>query len=199
MKVYKFTSYIEKEYAILRPSSKQNIKEVNLLDAWWDSWGSNGNKIGDFTFCYGIKICKLSVFNLLQENFKDIKGVDVKINKTERELKAKNPKRLKWLPQEDFALKSFFSPTYFDCLPQSSLVKTERGRIELIGVSELKGEEIIPREKGKGIFFDKEVINNYDFFTLQNTNLLLCTERVKEFCEDKEFNNIIFLEMGDII
>ena len=56
MKVYKFTSYIEKEYAILRPSSKENIKEVDLLDAWWDSWGSNGNKIGDFTFCYGIKI-----------------------------------------------------------------------------------------------------------------------------------------------
>ena len=129
MKVYKFTSYIEKEYAILRPSSKENIKEINLLDVWWDSWGSNGNKIGDFTFCYGIKICKLSVFNLLQENFKDIKGVDVKINKTERELKAKNPKRLKWLPQEDIALKSFFSPTYFDCLPQSSLVKPERGRI----------------------------------------------------------------------
>ena len=113
------------------PSNKQNIKEVSLLDAWWDSWDSNGNKIGDFTFCYGIKICKLSVFNLLQENFKDIKGVDVKINKTERELKAKNPKRLKWLPQEDIVLKSFFSPTYFDCLPQSSLVKTERGEIAL--------------------------------------------------------------------
>ena len=30
MKVYKFTSYIEKEYAILRPSSKQNIKEINF-------------------------------------------------------------------------------------------------------------------------------------------------------------------------
>ena len=72
MKVYKFTSYIEKEYAILRPSSKQNIKEVSLLDAWWDSWSGNGNKVGDFTFCYGIKICKSSVFNLLQENFKDI-------------------------------------------------------------------------------------------------------------------------------
>ena len=72
MKVYKFTSYIEKEYAILRPSSKQNIKEVSLLDACWDSWSGNGNKVGDFTFCYGIKIFKLSVFNLLQENFKDI-------------------------------------------------------------------------------------------------------------------------------
>ena len=66
-------------------------------------------------------------------------------------------------------------------------------------MSELKGEEIIPREKDKGIFFDKEVINGYDFFTLQNTNLLLCTERVKEFCENKASNNIIFLEMGDII
>jgi len=52
-------------------------------------------------------------------------------------LKAKNPKRLKWLPQEDIALKSFFSPTYFDCLPQSSLVKTERGGIELIGITKI--------------------------------------------------------------
>ena len=150
-------------------------------------------------FVMALKYVNYPSLIFYKKTLKILRGVDVKINKTERELKAKNPKRLKWLPQEDIALKSFFSPTYFDCLPQSSLVKTERGRIEFIGVSKLKGEEIIPREKGKGIFFDKEVINNYDFFTLQNTNLLLCTERVKEFCEDKAFNNIIFLEMGDII
>ena len=150
-------------------------------------------------FVMALKYVNYPSLIFYKKTLKILRGVDVKINKTERELKAKNPKRLKWLPQEDIALKSFFSPTYFDCLPQSSLVKTERGRIEFIGVSELKGEEIIPREKDKGIFFDKEVINSYDFFTLQNTNLLLCTERVKEFCEDKAFNNIIFLEMGDII
>ena len=38
MKVYKFTSYIEKEYAILRPSSKQNIKEDLAEEKEEDKW-----------------------------------------------------------------------------------------------------------------------------------------------------------------
>lgn len=35
-----------------------------------------GNKIGDFVFCGAINVCKTSVFELLKENFKELKGVD---------------------------------------------------------------------------------------------------------------------------
>ena len=31
----------------------------------------------------------------------------------------------------------------------------------------MKGDIIIPREEGKGIFFSKEVVGDYDFFTLK--------------------------------
>ena len=37
MKIYNITSYAEKDsFAILRPSNKQNIKKVDVLDVWWD-------------------------------------------------------------------------------------------------------------------------------------------------------------------
>ena len=41
-----------------------------------------GNKIGDFVFCGAINVCKTSVFELLKENFKELKGVDLRYNKT---------------------------------------------------------------------------------------------------------------------
>jgi len=71
--------------------------------------------------------------------------------------------------------------------------------IKFIGIAEMKGEEIIPREIDKGLFFSSQVIGDFDFFTLTNSNHLLCTERVKKFCEESNFENVCFLEVGDII
>lgn len=48
-----------------------------------------GNKISDFVFCGAINVCKTSVFELLKENFKELKGVDLRYNKTQKEPKAK--------------------------------------------------------------------------------------------------------------
>jgi hypothetical protein len=60
-----------------------------------------GNKIGDFVFCGAINVCKTSVFELLKENFKELKGIDLRYNKTQKKPKARNIKRLKWLPKEE--------------------------------------------------------------------------------------------------
>jgi len=200
MKIYKITSYASNEgFAILRPSNKQNVRNVDYLDVWWDDWGSGGDKIGDFVFCYGINVCKSSVFEALTNNFIELKGVPLKYNKTEKELTAKNLKRLKWLPKEEISLKAFFSQKQFDCFPQSTLIMSERGIEQLDGVEELRGNLIIPREKGKGLFFSSMVVSGYDFFTLANSNCLLCTERVKNFCEKQKYENVIFLEYGDIV
>jgi hypothetical protein len=200
MKVYNITSYASHDgFAILRPSNKQNVKNVDYLDVWWDDWGSGGDKIGDFVFCYGINVCKRSVFEMLTNNFAELKGVALKYNKTEKELTAKNLKRLKWLPKEEIPLKAFFSPKQFDCLPQSALIMSEQGIEELDGVAELRGNLIIPREKNKGLFFSSAVVSSYDFFTLANSNLLLCTERVKKLCEEQKYENVVFLEYGDIV
>ena len=63
----------------------------------------------------------------------------------------------------------------------------------------MNGGIIIPREEGKGIFFSKQVVGNYDFFTLKGSGHSFCTERVKAFCEAQGYENVVFLEKGDII
>lgn len=200
MKVYRITTHVgEGGFAILRPSNKQYIKEVDVLDVWWDDWCSGGDKIGDFVFCLGINICKTEVFETLKEHFKELKPVELRYNKTDKELNAKNIKRLKWLPKETIPLTAFFSPISFDCLPQSTIATNERGMIKFIGVAELRGNLVIPREQGKGLFFSSDVIGDVDFFSLTNSGFLLCTERVKAFCENNHYDNVVFLEVGEIV
>lgn len=200
MKIYSISSYVGKDgFAVLRPDNKQNIKEVNTLDVWWDDWCSGGDKIGDFVYCGAINVCKTIIFEQLRENFKELKSVALRYNKTEKELNAKNIKYLKWLPKETIPLTAFYSPMNLDCHPQSTIVRSERGIEEMIGVAELRGGGIIPREQGKGLFFDSDVVGNLDIFSLTNSGFLLCTERVKEFCENQGYKNVVFLEMGEII
>ncbi|GJH41013.1 hypothetical protein RCZ04_15630 [Capnocytophaga sp. HP1101] len=201
MKLYKITDITayNSGFACLRPSNTQSVRKVKELDVWWDSFYSGGKKIGDFVGCVGIKVAKISVFETLQKHFKSLEGVPLRINKTQQELKAKNPKRLRWLPQEEIPLTAFYSPVYFDCLPESTIVRSERGIEELIGVADFKGDILTPREEGKGLFFSAEAIESYDFFTLTNSNLLLCTERVKTFCETQGYGNVVFLEMGEVV
>ncbi len=200
MKIYKITNIVGNEgFACMRQSNKQYVREVEVLDVWWDDWCSGGRKVGDFVQCIGADICKVSVFEALHKNFEAIKAVPLHINKTQKELMAKNPKRLRWLPQEKVSLVAFYAPEYFDCLPQSTIVRSERGIEELIGVADLRGDILIPRKEGKGIFFSKEVVRNYDFFTLKGSGLELCTEKVKTFCEVQGYENVVFLEMGEVV
>ena len=200
MKIYKITNIVGNEgFACMRQSNKQYVREVEVLDVWWDDWCSGGKKIGDFVDCIGADICKVSVFEELHKHFEGLKAVPLRINKTQQELKAKNPKRLRWLPQEEVPLVAFYATEYFDCLPQSTIVRGERGIEEFVGVADLRGDILIPREEGKGIFFSKEVVGDYDFFTLKGSGLQLCTERVKTFCEAQGYENVVFLEKGDIV
>jgi len=200
MKIYKITNIVGNEgFACMRQSNKQYVREVEVLDVWWDDWCSGGKKIGDFVECLGANICKVSVFEELHKHFEGLKAVPLRINKTQKELKAKNPKRLRWLPQEEVPLVAFYATEYFDCLPQSTIVRGKRGIKEFVGVADLRGDILIPREEGKGIFFSKEVVGDYDFFTLKGSGLQLCTERVKTFCEAQGYENVVFLEKGEIV
>ena len=199
MKIYRIQAHTIDKYAQLRPNPNQNFRKDKSIDVWWDDWGVTNNLIGDFVFCYGINVCKSSVFEILQNNFIELKDVPLRINKTEKELTSKNLKRLKWLPKEEIPLTIFFSPKQFNCLPQSTITVSERGIEKMEGVAELRGNLIIPREESKGLFFSSEIVFSYDFFTITNSNVLLCTERVKKFCEEQKYENIVFLEYGDII
>jgi len=200
MKLYNIKSCVGKEgFALLRPSNMQNVRSVDCLDVWWDDWCSGGDKIGDFVFCSGTIVCKSSVFETLTNIYVELKEIPLRYNKTEKELTAKNLKRLKWLPKEEIPLNAFFSPKLFDCLPQSTITVSKRGIEKIDGVAELRGDLVIPREQSKGLFFDSTVVSGYDFFTLTNSNYLICTERVKKFCEEQKYENVMFLECGDIV
>ena len=80
MKIYKITNIVGNEgFACMRQSNKQYVREVEVLDVWWDDWCSGGKKIGDFVECMGADICKVSVFEELHKHFDTIKSVPLRI------------------------------------------------------------------------------------------------------------------------
>jgi hypothetical protein len=202
MKVYSLEIPINTNYAQLRASTDQEFEEQKI-DVWWEHWGVTGNEIKDFIHCNRLETCLEEIANELKINFRGISSFKFDIKKTEKE-ESGNLKKLKYLPKENPNLKFIYTSVEIKLLPQSTVEfeENENGKKyieEIYGISELRGDLIIPREEGKGFFFSKNDINGYDFFKPINTGFLLCTERVKEFCEMRKYTNVVFLEVGNII
>ena len=65
MKIYKITNIVGNEgFACMRQSNKQYVREVEVLDVWWDDWCSGGKKIGDFV---EVKIIDATDYDLYGE------------------------------------------------------------------------------------------------------------------------------------
>ena len=97
-----------------------------------------------------------------------------------------------------------YSKIYIPILPQSTVIIEKRANGEeyidsYIGVESIIGEKHILREKEKGIFIQQKEIKNFDFFRIEKSYPLLCTENVKEYIEKRGFSNVLFLEIGDVI
>ena len=106
-----------------------------------------------FTFIFLIFYLLINSANgLLKENFKELKGIDLRYNKTQKEPKARNIKRLKWLPKEEIPLTAFYSLISFDSLPQNTVERDERGIVNLSEIAEIRGGIVIPREQGNELF-----------------------------------------------
>lgn len=134
-----------------------------------------------------------------------LKLVELNFEKNPKKLIAKNLNRLKWLPKENVELTGIDTDIEIPALPQSTLrfgISGLTGKEcikEIIGAETLKGDNIIPREAGKGIFFKAEDIGGYNFFKPIAYPFLLCTEEVKFYIQEQGYSNIIFLEIGDVI
>jgi hypothetical protein len=141
------------------------------------------------------------VKKILSKEFKGLKFNSVKIIKSPKELKSKRPEALKWIPKNYPDLYIITAAKEVKILPQSSVIYDEDGSIyEIEGVPERMGKKIIPRKKGKGLFFSKADVGNYQLFKAKKTNLLLCTEKVKTFFETNNLNDTVdILEIGDIL
>ena len=138
-----------------------------------------------------ISICFDSKHNIRKEIDKDYKGTRDKV-----------------LTQEDFdtidSLYNIYSKIYIPILPQSTVIIEKRANGEeyidsYIGVESIIGEKHILREKEKGIFIQRKEIQNFDFFRIEKSYPLLCTENVKKYIEKRGFSNVVFLEVGDVI
>jgi hypothetical protein len=206
MKIYQLTITINDLFAQVRMNPNQSIQQGQAIAALWDDWDVRGNKISDFVFSVGYNICKKTVFKELSERFSSIKSFDLQWTKNPKEITAKNISRLKWLPQETVDLKIIYTDKEMSLLPESSVKYTiEDDEIyidseTLDGIAEMRGDLIIPRKKNKGFYFDKNEVQGFDFFKPKHTGgYLFCSENVKRFCEEREYTNVVFLEIGETI
>ncbi len=171
----------------------------------WDDWLAKGKLIPDFIFSAYI-ICRREVAEDLKNNFGGVSTMELSWNKNPKVIAAKDTDRLKWLPKEDVEMLCIYTNISIPILSQSTVRygvsgKTGQNSIkEIIGGAKLQGDNIIPREKGMGLFFSNKDVSEYGFFKpMDADSFLLCTETVKEYIERKHYSNVLFLEVGDII
>lgn len=202
MKVYRIVIDINPLYAHIHAQLGQNLSEG--IKVMWDDWIAKGNTIPDFVYS-AYTICRKEIANDLQKHFKGLKLVELIFEKNPKELISQNRNRLKWLPKENIELIGIDTNIEVPVLPQSTLqfgISGQTGKEyikEIIGAEALKGNRIIPRELGKGVFFNIEDVGSYNFFKPITFPFLLCTEEVKSYIQKKKYSNIIFLEVGNII
>ena len=140
----------------------------------------------------------------LKQRFEKLEIGELEWHKNPKEIVAKNIHRLRWLPKEEVDLVHIYSKIYIPILPQSTVIIEKRANGEeyidsYIGVESIIGTKHTPRESGKGIFIDKRELGDFDFFSIEKSYPLLCTENVKKYIEKRRFSNVLFLEVGDVV
>lgn len=202
MKVYRIAVGMNPKFAHIHAQMGQDFSMG--IKVMWDDWLAKGNIVPDFVYSTYI-ICKKEIAMDLENKFKGLNIASLKWEKNPKEVCAKDINRLKWLPKEKIEMVSLFTTIDIPILQQSTVRYGISGLTgkdcikEVIGSAKVHGNNIVPREKGKGLFFSQKDIGDYDFFKPMNAFFLLCTEKVKEFIEDKQYSNIIFLEIGEIV
>lgn len=202
MKVYRIAIGTNPSFAHIHAQMGQEFSKG--IKVMWDDWLAKGNVVPDFVYSSYI-ICKLEVGKDLKHNFQGLSIAHLKWEQNPKEICAKNKNRLKWLPKEEVEMVALFTDINVPILPQSTVkygisgITKEDCIKEIIGSAKVHGDNIIPREKDKGLFFSEKDVGDYSFFKPMNAFFLLCTEAVKEYVEKKQYSNIHFLEVGDIV
>ena len=203
MKIYKIRGGNDPIYASIHAQMGQPFEQGERIRVTWNDYHSKGNVIPDFLYG-GYIVCKREIAIELNQIFNKIEIGELEWHKNPKEIAAKDIHRLKWLPKEEVDLVHIYSKINIPILPQSTVImsKGNDGKDwikDYIGEETLFGTKHTPRELGKGIFIDKRKLGDYDFFRIEKSTFLLCTENVKKHIEKRGFSNVLFLEVGDII
>ena len=173
-------------------------------------WDIGSDLIGDFVFAVAPIIAKQTVAKELAQHFKGFTTRAVNFPEHPNLMRPTPPKQTRkkrvWLPYEGPPLCEMVVTHEVNLLPQSTVeyesVCKECGRPvykSFNGVETRRGELITPRTPGQGLFVTKKSLAGCDFFKPRNSGLTLCTDRVKEFIEQRGYTNITFWEMGEVI
>ena len=203
MKIYKIRPRSNPIYASIHAQMRQPFEQGERIRVNWNDYLSKGNVIPDFLYSSYV-ICKREIAMELKQRFEKLEIGEFEWHKNPKEIVAKDVRRLRWLPKEEVDLVHIYSKIYIPILPQSTVImsKGNDGKDwikDYIGEETLFGTKHTPRELGKGIFIDKRELGDFDFFRIEKSTFLLCTENVKEYIEKRGFSNVVFLEVGDVI
>lgn len=203
MKIYKIRPRSNPIYASIHAQMGQPYEKGEYIKVTWNDYLSKGNLVPDFLYSSYI-ICKREIAKELKQKFESLEIGELESHKNPKEIVAKDIRRLRWLPKEEVDLVHIYSKINIPILPQSTVIIEKKANGEeyidsYIGVESIIGEKHILREKEKGIFIQQKEIKNFDFFRIEKSYPLLCTENVKEYIEKRGFSNVVFLEVGDVI
>lgn len=203
MKIYKIRPLSNPIYASIHAQMRQPFEKGERIRVTWNDYLSKGNLVPDFLYSSYV-ICKREIAMELKQRFEKLEIGELEWHKNPKEIVAKNIHRLRWLPREEVDLVHIYSKINIPILPQSTVIIEKKANGEeyidsYIGVESIIGTKHILREEEKGIFIQQKEIKNFDFFRVEKSYPLLCTENVKEYIEKRGFSNVLFLEVGDII
>ena len=203
MKIYKIRGGNNPIYASIHAQMGQPYEKGEYIKVTWNDYHSKGNVIPDFLYG-GYIVCKREIAKELKQKFESLEIGELEWYKNPKEIVAKDIRRLRWLPKEEVDLVHIYSKKYIPILSQSTVIIEKKANGEeyidsYIGVESIIGAKHILREKEKGIFIQQKEIKNFDFFSIEKSYPLLCTENVKKYIEKRRFSNVLFLEVGDVV
>ena len=180
MKIYKIRGGNDPIYASIHAQMGQPYEKGEYIKVTWNDYHSKGNVIPDFLYG-GYIVCKREIAKELKQKFESLEIGELEWHKNPKEIVAKDIRRLRWLPKEEVDLVHIYSKKYIPILPQSTVIIEKKANGEeyidsYIGVESIIGAKHILREKEKGIFIQQKEIKNFDFFSIEKSYPLLCTE-----------------------
>ena len=206
MKIYQLRTISNSRYAHIHAQMGQDVSMGKNIKVTWDNYLAKGNQMSDFCYSSYI-ICLRSIALDLISKYNGLAYIELLWDKNPLEIISKDKKRLKWLPQEDVDYVHLISTIEVPVL-DASTVKYESSVIngkpcisEILGASEysLSERKITERKNHMGLFIESASIENCDFFRPINTPILLCKESVRNDLINRQYTNLIFLEVGEVI
>jgi len=183
-------------------------------------WEPDSEVVGDFSFTGGRAAVKRTVFDTLAGVFDGIVAERLEMEQDPKLKRPKRPtKRTKprvWLPYEGPPLVEMWIDRMAPYLSSTTLVvpyhcddcgraMTKLGgteRIERHWSEEMMGTVPcrIPRVPGQGVFVRDADLGGVKIFRVEEfSRMILCTNEVKAFIEERGFTNVDFLEYGNVV